>query len=182
MVLLDCGLVVEMGPAQHVNLVKVLGAFTKKDGRLAGQLMVDMGSQSQAKPQDVELFIKGIEQICIMDANQVRMSRVAFSQVVDIIVKDEISCTFRADTLSLLQSSPCVSQNFIEKVGDYISDICYLACRHHVKLESTFVNAALAVEIMEGLASALHPNIRVQSTALPLVVKAEVMHRLGIRG
>lgn len=71
MVLLDCGLVLEMGPAQHVNLVKVLGAFTKKDGRLAGQLMVDMNTESQAKPRDVELFIQGIEQICIMDANQV---------------------------------------------------------------------------------------------------------------
>jgi hypothetical protein len=71
MVLLDCGLVLEMGPAQHVNLVKVLGAFTKKDGRLAGQLMVDMSTESQAKPRDVELFVKGVEQLCIMDANQV---------------------------------------------------------------------------------------------------------------
>jgi aarF domain-containing kinase len=72
-------------------------------------------------------------------------------------------------------------QNFIEKVGDYITDICYLACIHHVKLESTFVNAALAVEIMEGLASALYPDMSVQSVALPLVFKAEVMHRLGLK-
>jgi len=72
------------------------------------------------------------------------------------------------------------TQNFIEKVGDYITDICYLACVHHVKLESTFVNAALAVEIMEGLASALYPDMRVQSVALPLVFKAEMMHRLGM--
>ena len=74
MVFLDCGLVLEMGPEQHVNLVKVLGAFTKKDGTLAGQLMVDMNTESQASPRDVDLFIKGIEQICIMDANQVRSS------------------------------------------------------------------------------------------------------------
>jgi len=52
---------------------------------------------------------------------------------------------------------------------------------HHVKLESTFVNAALAVEIMEGLASALYPGMSVQHVALPLVFKAEVMHRLGMR-
>ena len=72
MVLLDCGLVLEMGPAQHVNLVKVLGAFTKKDGRLAGQLMVDMATESQAKPIDVERFVSGVEQLCVIDANQVR--------------------------------------------------------------------------------------------------------------
>ena len=70
--LLDCGLVVEMGPEQHRNVVKVLGAFTRKDGRLAGQLMVDMNSESQASPRDVELFVSGIEQICVMDSDQVR--------------------------------------------------------------------------------------------------------------
>jgi aarF domain-containing kinase len=72
-----------------------------------------------------------------------------------------------------------ISQNFIEKVGDYIADICYMACRHRVKLEPSFVNSALAVEIMEGLASALCPDMRVQPVALPIIVKAEMMHRLG---
>ncbi len=37
------------------------------------------------------------------------------------------------------------------------------------------VNAALAVEIMEGLAAALYPEMSVQQVALPLVVKAEMM-------
>jgi len=72
MVLLDCGLVLEMGPAQHVNLVKVLGAFTKKDGRLAAQLMVDMSAErQQAQPIDVERFVNGVAQLCVLDASQV---------------------------------------------------------------------------------------------------------------
>jgi aarF domain-containing kinase len=66
-------------------------------------------------------------------------------------------------------------------VGDYIADICFLACRHKVKLEATFVNAALAVEIMEGIAAALYPSMHVQPIALPLIVKAEMMHQLGIK-
>jgi len=136
---LDCGLALEMGPKQHENIVKVLGAFTRKDGRVAGNTMVDMKSESQASQEGRELFIKGIEQICIMDGHQ----------------------------------------SFIDNVGDYITDICSLACIHRVKLEGAFVNAALAVEIMEGLASALHPELKVQQVALPLVVKAEMMHRLG---
>jgi aarF domain-containing kinase len=47
-------------------------------------------------------------------------------------------------------------------------------------LEAAFLNAALAVEIMEGIASSLYPDIQVVSTAMPLVVKAEMMHRLPI--
>jgi len=138
---LDCGLVLEMGPDQHANLVKVLGAFTRRDGRTAGSLMVDLKSESQATEEGKELFIEGIEQICIMDEDQ----------------------------------------NFIENVGDYITDICSLACFYQVKLEGAFVNAALAVEIMEGLASALYPQLKVQQVALPMIVKAEMMHRLGWR-
>jgi aarF domain-containing kinase len=139
LVLLDCGLVIEMGPAQHENVVKILGAFTRRDGLLAGQLMVERSRRVQATPEDVQLFIQGINQICLDDANQ----------------------------------------NFVEHVGDYIADICYLACKHKVKLEAAFINASLAVEIIEGIASALYPDIKVSSTAVPLVVKAEMMHRFG---
>lgn len=68
---LDCGLVVEVGPHQHVNMIKILGALTRKDGRMAGQLMVDTSSGSQASPLDVEMFINGIVRICKMDDENV---------------------------------------------------------------------------------------------------------------
>jgi aarF domain-containing kinase len=103
LLLLDCGLVVEMGPEQHVNLVKILGAFTRRKGRVAGQLMVDTSSDCQASPLDIEMFVSGIERI---------------------VNDDE-------------------GQNFVEKVGDYIADIMFMACKHKVKLEASFVNAAL---------------------------------------
>jgi aarF domain-containing kinase len=134
-----------MGPEQHVNLVKILGAFTRKNGELAGRLMVDTSSTQSSKgrvarssPEDVELFVRGIQQIVIDDQDN----------------------------------------NFIEKVGDYITDICFLACRRKVKLEAAFINAALAVEIMEGIATALDPSLVVTTTAMPMVVQAEMMHRL----
>jgi len=69
--LLDCGLVIEMGPEQHENVVQVLGAFARKNGRLAGQLMVDKASKKQASDLDVELFVEGIEQICVDDEDNV---------------------------------------------------------------------------------------------------------------
>jgi aarF domain-containing kinase len=136
--LLDCGIVVEMGPEQHVNVVKILGAFARQDGKKAGRLMVDTASSCQASALDVELFVQGIA---------------------DIVEDDK-------------------GNNFIENVGDYIIDMMFLACTKKVKLEASFVSAALAVEIMEGIASALHPSMKVIPVALPLVLKAEVMHRL----
>lgn len=69
-------------------------------------------------------------------------------------------------------------QNFLESVGDYLTDICFMACKHKVKLEASFINAALACEIMEGIASKLYPTMKVQNIALPMVFKAEVMHGL----
>jgi len=66
--------------------------------------------------------------------------------------------------------------NFLEKVADYLAEICFLACKHKVKLEASFINAALACEIMEGIATSLYPTMEVQHIALPMVLKAEVMH------
>jgi len=136
--MIDCGLVIEMGEKDHVNLVKVLGAFIKKDGYLAGQLMIDAAKKCHANELDVELFCAGLARI---------------------IEEDE-------------------ERNFLESVGDYVTDICFLACTHKVKLEACFINAALACEIMEGIASKLYPTMRVQHIALPMVFKAEVMHGL----
>jgi len=134
--LLDCGIVVEMGEDDHKNLVQILGALIKKDGILAGQLMVDSAKHTEATQKDVDMFCAGIQKICFEDEDE----------------------------------------NFLEKVGEYIADICYLACHHKVKLESKFINASLAVEIMEGIASALDNTLRVQEIALPIVLRAEVMY------
>lgn len=136
--MIDCGLVVEMGEKEHENLVKILGALIKKDGLVAGQLMVDTARRCQASPLDVQLFCKGIQQIVIDDEQN----------------------------------------NFLENVGDYLAEICHLACKHKVKLEASFINAALACEIMEGIASSLYPDMKLQSIALPMVLKAEAMHGL----
>lgn len=69
--MIDCGLVVEMGEQDHVNLVKVLGAFIKKDGILAGQLMIDTAKKCQATEKDMDLFCKGIQQIVDDDMENV---------------------------------------------------------------------------------------------------------------
>mmetsp|Transcript_11264 Transcript_11264/g.21077 ORF Transcript_11264/g.21077 Transcript_11264/m.21077 type:complete len:516 (+) Transcript_11264:238-1785(+) len=69
--MIDCGLVVEMGERDHVNLVKVLGAFIKRDGNLAGHLMIDTAKKCNANEMDVELFCRGLEKIILDDEEQV---------------------------------------------------------------------------------------------------------------
>lgn len=135
---IDCGLVVEMGESDHVNLVKILGSLIKRDGHLAGKFMVDTAKKCQASALDVELFCKGIETIC----------------------KDDLQ------------------EHFMQKMGDYLAEICCLACKHKVKLEPSFLTTALACEIVEGIATSLSPAMEVQNIVLPMVVKAEVMHGL----
>ena len=104
-----------------------------------------------------------------------------------LLYRDAVICDFHClqkislnDSLVVSLFLNCVQQNFLESVGDYITDICYLACKHKVKLEAAFINAALACEIMEGLASSLYPDMQVQTVALPMVLKAEMMH--GLKG
>jgi hypothetical protein len=55
-------------------MIKILGAFTRKDGQLAGQLMVDTSSEAQPSDLDVDMFINGIVQICKMDDDNVSQS------------------------------------------------------------------------------------------------------------
>ena len=62
--MIDCGLTVELGERNHENIVKILGALIKRDGHLAGQLMVDTAKKCQATELDVELFCMGIQKIC----------------------------------------------------------------------------------------------------------------------
>lgn len=69
--MIDCGLVVEMGEQDHVNLVKVLGAFIKKDGYLAGELMIDASKKCNANAMDVDLFCSGLQRIVKADEEQV---------------------------------------------------------------------------------------------------------------
>lgn len=72
--MIDCGLVVELGEVDHVTLVKILGAFIKRDGNLAGQLMVDTAKKCNANKLDIELFCKGMKDIVDADEEQVRMN------------------------------------------------------------------------------------------------------------
>lgn len=139
--MIDCGLTVELGERDHVNMVKILGSLIKRDGYAAGKLMVDTAKKCQATELDVELFCRGIDKIVEDDEDNV--------SVLVLVVMCLSSCACRPVHVSffhfcvnipfITQSPPLsnyTEKNFLESVGDYITDICYLACKHKVKLEA----------------------------------------------
>lgn len=66
----------------------------------------------------------------------------------------------------------------MKKLGTYISYICDAAAMHHVMMNPTFVSAALAVKIQEGVVLALDPNASIWSIANPMILRTELYHEL----
>lgn len=126
--MIDCGLTVELGERDHVNMVKILGSLIKRDGYAAGKLMVDTAKKCQATELDVELFCRGIDKIVEDDEDNVSVIHVH-----DSFFRFCVNIPFITQSL---RRSNITEKNFLESVGDYITDICYLACKHKVKLEA----------------------------------------------
>lgn len=77
----------------------------------------------------------------------------------------------------------------MEKLGTYISYICNAAAQHHIMMNPSFVSAALAVKVEEGIALALDPACQIWKAATPVIVESErrrhvanVRQRLGMGG
>lgn len=62
---------------------------------------------------------------------------------------------------------------FMEHLGTYISYICDAAAAHHVMMNPSFISAALAVKVQEGIALALDPSINLPKVAIPVIIEAE---------
>lgn len=76
---------------------------------------------------------------------------------------------------------------FMEHLGTYISYICESAAQHHVMLNPSFVTAALAVKLEEGIALAMDPSCQIPDLAIPIIIESErrrlvksTMERLGM--
>ena len=62
---------------------------------------------------------------------------------------------------------------FMEHLGTYISYICESAAQHHVMLNPSFITAALAVKLEEGIALAMDPSCNIPKVAIPIIVESE---------
>ena len=139
-VLLDAGLAVGLDDQQHRQLVSILEAFTKNDGRKAAQLAVEASKKKEGKDdgqgasvyeeaQDLEAFLDGC----------------------DAVVREAK-----------------MSQNLTRTLSKHISDMFALAAKHNVRLESFFVSTAIPVRVMEGIGARLSPDVEVGPSRISL--------------
>ena len=63
-------------------------------------------------------------------------------------------------------------------MNDYCAKIFSLAAECHVRLQAYFISTAIAIKVLEGMASSLDSEVDIASAALPYIARA----RLRLRG
>lgn len=139
-VLLDVGIVAEYSEHDHDTIVRILSAFIRRQGALAGRLMID-------------------------DSNR----RLDEAGTMDAALEEEKF----VDKIEKLNQKATGNDYLMEHLGSYISYICSIAAEHHVMLNPSFISAALAVKVQEGIALALDPSVEIWKVATPIIAESE---------
>ena len=77
------------------------------------------------------------------------------------------------DKVEALTIQASTSGYFMEHLGTYITYLCESAAQHHVMLNPSFVTAALAVKLEEGIALAMDPSCKIPKVAIPIIIESE---------
>ena len=64
------------------------------------------------------------------------------------------------------------TKEFFDAFSSYFQEICGLACNHRVRLESSFIASAMALKVLEGIASQLDPETDVCGMSIAVLFKA----------
>jgi predicted unusual protein kinase regulating ubiquinone biosynthesis (AarF/ABC1/UbiB family) len=77
------------------------------------------------------------------------------------------------DKIEVLTNRASSKDYLMEHLGTYITYICNAASQHHIMMNPTFVSAALAVKVQEGIALALDPGAEIWRVATPVIIESE---------
>jgi predicted unusual protein kinase regulating ubiquinone biosynthesis (AarF/ABC1/UbiB family) len=77
------------------------------------------------------------------------------------------------DKIEALTIKACGPGYLMEHLGVYLSYIFECAAKHHVMLNQSFISAALAVKVQEGIALALDPSVQIWKIAVPIILEGE---------
>jgi len=84
-------------------------------------------------------------------------------------------CTAVEDMVHRSHNSP-----FFDKFGSYVAEVCGMACTHQVKLNEQLVTMAMAIKVLEGLVVGLNPKVEMCHAAIPILLKAQLRHSMGM--
>jgi len=75
----------------------------------------------------------------------------------------------------LAQRAADPNEHLMEHLGTYITIICNAAAHHRVLMNQSFVSAALAVKVQEGIVLALDPALEIWRVANPIILEGEAI-------
>jgi predicted unusual protein kinase regulating ubiquinone biosynthesis (AarF/ABC1/UbiB family) len=155
--------VAEYSDEDHSSIVSILAAFIRKQGREAGRLLIDESNS--------------------------RLLRTAADGGGGEELRRAVDEERYIDKVELLTIRASSKDYLMEHLGTYISYLCGAASEHHVMMNPSFISAALAVKVQEGIALALDPSVEIYRVAIPIVIEserrrlgAEARRRLGLAG
>ena len=146
---LDAGICVELGDTEHQHFVDVLAALMRHDGDRAGRLM-----------------IAGNERFETLGP---RARYNGFDTEAEWADAQDTFCRTLAHITSKTQE-----EAFFQKIGDYTTRIFAEASACRVALEGYFVSTAIAIRVMEGVANALDPDVKIGQLAIPWMMSSSV--------
>ncbi|KAH8049705.1 kinase [Aureococcus anophagefferens] len=146
---LDAGICVELGDTEHQHFVDVLAALMRHDGDRAGRLM-----------------IAGNERFETLGP---RARFNGFDTEAEWADAQDAFCRTLAHITSKTQE-----EAFFQKIGDYTTRIFAEASACRVALEGYFVSTAIAIRVMEGVANALDPDVKIGQLAIPWMMSSSV--------
>ena len=146
---LDAGICVELGPAEHQHFVDVLAALMRHDGDRAGRLMIAGNAKFETLGP--------------------RAKHNGFRTEAEWKDAQDAFC----ETLASI-TSKTEEEAFFQKIGDYTTKIFGEAARCRVALEGYFVSTAIAIRVMEGVANALDPDVKIGKLSIPWMLSSKV--------
>ena len=65
------------------------------------------------------------------------------------------------------------SLNYLEHIGDYVTELCTLSCKYRVKIVPDYMAIALALKVSEGVSIALDPTVEMGTVAVPVIMQKQ---------
>lgn len=148
--------------------------FVSKDGK--SFILLDLGIVNEYNDRDHNLIVDILAAFIrkqgrragrlMIDDSNVRLSECDPT----LHSKDEDEYIDKIEHLTIQASQ---KGYLMENLGSYITYICEAAATHHVLLNPSFISAALAVKVEEGIALAMDPSVKIPNIAIPIIVESE---------
>jgi len=145
--------------------------FVSPDGK--NFILLDVGIVAEYSENDHQTIVDILSSFIRRNGRKAGQCMISDSnrrRGVDYAVNEEL---FLDKIEALTWKAADKDNHLMEHLGAYITQICNAAATHHIMMNPSFVSAALAVKVQEGIALALDPQLEMWKVATPIIVESE---------